>query len=252
MKLLPLICLLFGLSVSAETIKLTADNHVLIRTEIDDTSVSKAQVELASKVLKRGFRSYKIYLVLDSPGGSIDSGLSFIEFAKTIPNLETVTLFAASMASAIVEALPGKRHVIESGIYMFHRARGGVEGQFEDGELESRLNLYKKIVRNMEITNANRMGMSLELYKAQVKDELWILGSEAVAKKAADSVVNLECSQDLINSKTIETFNVMGLFEVQVQFSDCPLIRGGEAVQPANGKMYREWRSQKWSAGVTK
>ncbi|MGD5109989.1 ATP-dependent Clp protease proteolytic subunit, partial [Xanthomonas citri pv. citri] len=89
-------------------IKLTDNNFVAIRTQIDMDTVSKAQLEMAEIVSKRGNKDYVIYLVLDSPGGSIDAGLDLIESFKTIPKLETVTLFAASMASAIVEALPGK------------------------------------------------------------------------------------------------------------------------------------------------
>lgn len=237
---------------SAKVITLNTINHVLLRSEVDDASMSRVARELTELVRKRGADTYPIYLVLDSPGGSIDAGLNFIEYAKTLPNIETITLFSASMAAGIVEALPGKRNITETGILMFHRARGGVEGQFESGELESRLDLYKRIVRGMEIKNANRMSMSLDAYKTAVKDELWILGTEAVSKKAADEQVSIVCAPELLKGSTIEKFSIMGLFTVNVKFSNCPLLRGGEVSEGDDKakKAYVNYRKEKYSVGT--
>lgn len=250
MKLFLSILLLCS-SVFAKNIELTVDNHVSLRNEVTNESVSKLQLELSKKVLKRGLKTYPIYLVLDSPGGSISAGLDFIEFAKNIPNIETVTLFSASMASAIVEALPGKRNIIQTGVLMFHRARGGVEGQFESGELESRLEFYKKLVRVMEKTNADRLGISLESYKSKVINELWILGQDAIKEKAADEVVSISCTSALIESKLIESFSFMGM-DIDVQFSGCPLIKSGTVIVPSQEAKYKEMRAEKWSLRGTK
>jgi ATP-dependent protease ClpP protease subunit len=244
--------LLMGALLHAAPIKLTPDNTVVLRNEVNDDSISKLQVELAEKVIKRAGRGYTIYLVLDSPGGSIDSGLNFIEFAKNISNLETITLFSASMAAGIVEALPGKRNILETGILMFHRAKGGVQGQFEDGELESRLTVYKKIVRRMEEANASRMCMSLSSYKDKVKDELWILGFEAVAAKAADAVVSIECSPELLAKGAVESFSIPGLGSINVKFNACPLIKAGVASEPENNDKYLKYRAEKWNVGASK
>lgn len=234
---------------SANTnITLNENNHVLLRNDVNDDTIAKLSNQLSTLVSNRGTKNYTIYLVLDSPGGSIDAGLNFIEFAKTIPNLETITIFSASMAAGIVEALPGKRNILSSGILMFHRASGGVEGQFESGELESRLDFYKRLVRSMEVTNAQRMSLNLESYKAKVKDELWILGTEAVSQKAADAEVNIVCSESLINKSLIESFNIMGLFTVQVKFSSCPLIRGGTVVDAGQKALYNQYKRERLPA----
>lgn len=245
--LIVLITLLSGIANAGETITLTATNHVLLRNEVNDQTMTKLTKELSTLVSKRGSATYPIYLVLDSPGGSIDAGSMFIEYAKSVPNLQTITIFAASMAAGIVEALPGKRSILESGIIMFHRASGGVSGQFESGELESRLDLYKRIVRQMENTNAKRMDLSLSTYKSLVKDEFWILGEEAVSKNAADAVINIVCSEALINSSSSETFLAFGIFPVQVQFSKCPLLRGGEVLSKNMTSVYKRYRTEKYS-----
>jgi len=99
--------------------------------------------------------------------------------------------------------LPGRRYILETGYLMFHRARGGVQGQFEDGELESRLEFAKKMVRQMEKNNAKRLKLTLEEYKKKVVNEYWINGFEAVEKNAADEVVSLSCSKELIEQMNL-------------------------------------------------
>lgn len=227
------------------SIALDSDNMILLRNEISDDSVSKVQKKVAELVAKRGSGTYTIYLVLDSPGGSIDAGLTLIESLKTVKNLETISLFAASMASGIVEALPVRRNILANSTLMFHRARGGVEGQFENGELESRLEFYKKVVRSMEQNNANRMGMALEAYKAAVVNELWIYGNDNISQNSADRIVTISCSQELISQVVEETFVVMGMFEITVEFSGCPLVKSAKVKQPEQEQRFKQYRQQK-------
>lgn len=219
-------------------------NFVAIRTEINFETVSRAQIEMAELVSRRGNKSYVIYLVLDSPGGSITSGLDLIESFQTIPRLETITLFAASMASAIVEALPGQRHILSNGTLMFHRARGSFQGQFEDGEVESQLAYSKSMVRKMEVTNSTRMQMSLADYKAAVVNELWLFGADNVTKKAADDVVTIACTDSIIVKKEIQTIQFLGL-TMDISLSACPLIKTGTPVDNAQKNLFRDYNKQK-------
>jgi ATP-dependent protease ClpP protease subunit len=233
MKLLAILAALFNVSYAQSTaiipkysINLNADNNVVFRGEVNQASVSKAEAEITALVVKRGSKNYPIYLTIDSPGGEIETGLDFIRYVKQYKNIDTITIFAASMASAIVEALPGRRYVVEDGVLMFHRARGGFQGQFEDGEVESRLNLAKSMVRGMEKVNASRMGISLTEYKFLVKDELWIHDAKNVEMNAADAMVEVKCSPELVDSK--ETLEVQFMiFTIQLEFSKCPLLRAG-------------------------
>jgi ATP-dependent protease ClpP protease subunit len=215
--------LVYGLqTANAEEVVLTKNNHCSLEGSVNKESVQKAQFCLADQVIKRAGRNYPLYLVINSPGGSIYAGLRFIDFAKTIKNLQTVTIFGASMASAIAEALPGKRHVTESGVMMFHRASGTFKGQFEDGELESRLRLWKKIVRKMEETNAKRIGITLAEYKVKRKDEWWLYGEENVNENTADVVSVVKCSTALLKDRKKETINTI-FGEYIVETSACPL-----------------------------
>lgn len=207
-----------------DKIVLSTANTVVFRGVVDAESVQKAQLQLAEAVIRRGGSQSPIYLVLDSPGGSIEDGLSFIEFAKTIPGLKTITLFSASMASAIVEALPGERLITNNGYLMFHRASGGFQGQFEDGEVERRFEMAKRLVRSMEQVNASRMRLRLEDYKGYVKDELWLDAEQSLAWRAADRIVDIYCTQELLSAEDVVQVQML-FFSGTLVFSRCPLLR---------------------------
>jgi ATP-dependent protease ClpP protease subunit len=210
-------------SYGAEKIILSTKNTVTFRDVVDGDSVTKAQVDLMQLIKQRGSANYPLYLVLDSPGGSVEAGLSFIDFAKNINNLHTVSIFAASMAAGIVEALPGKRYITSTGILMFHRASGSFEGYFETGEIESQLKLWKEIVLSMETTNANRLQIPIEEYKTKAMVEWWMYGQSAVKEKGVDEVANLVCTNELIDDE--ETISTGGIFGRALTFSKCPLFR---------------------------
>lgn len=236
--------LVVSAQTKTETIELTEENSVVLRGPITDQMSGPLIAKVQAKAEKLGSK-HPLYLVLDSPGGSISSGLDIIANLKTIPNLKTVTIFAASMASGIVNGLPGERLGTENSISMFHRAKGGLQGQFNDGEMESQLAFWKGIVTKMELQNSSRMGMTLEDYKKQVKDELWIHGNDNLVKKSLDKITSFKCTTSLIQ-KT-ETLSINTMFgTINLVFSACPLlnypvaIKGGEEGRLLFVKAYKE------------
>jgi len=224
MKILLTILMICGLQIAnADDIMLTTTNHCSLNGPVNSASMFKLKSCLFKRSRDRRSSKKKIYLVINSGGGSVYDGLRFIEFAKTIRDLETVTIYAASMASAIVEALPGKRHGTENALTMFHRAKGSFRGQFEDGEVETQLKLWKRIVRGMEQTNSNRVGITLKKYKKLVKDEWWIYGSDNIKENTLDVISTVRCSNRLMDTmKTVKVKSFFGSFERKV--SDCPLF----------------------------
>ena len=181
-----------------EDVVLSPLNTVSIRDVIDFNSVNKAMIELAKLNAVRGLASYPLYLVINSPGGSIDAGMTFINFAKNIRNLKTLTIFGASMASAIAQQLPGERLIIGTGTMMFHRASSQCRGSVENGEMETCLEYTKAIVQDLESKNSIRIGISIKDYKEKVVAEWWIFGDNNVRANTADRVVNLICAMNLI------------------------------------------------------
>jgi ATP-dependent protease ClpP protease subunit len=210
---------------SADELLLTENNTINFRGVVTNESVQTAMLEVQKLNLRRGIRNYPIYIVFDSPGGSIDAGNNFINFVKMYKNIHTVGLDAASMASAIMQQLPGKRYVTSTSVLMFHRASiRGLGGQVETGELETRLALIKKMVLALENGNANRIGISLEEYKKRVVNEWYVYGLDNVEQGTADKVVNIRCSDKLIQSRSV-TYEYSLFGSRKSTYSGCPLFR---------------------------
>lgn len=208
---------------SAAQILLTTQNTVNIRGEVTPLSMSEAKKRLFDLDVARGKSTYPIYLVLNTPGGDIDAGEDFIQFARSFKNVETITIFAASMGAGIVQGIQGKRHILPNGTLMFHRATLGLQGQVSEGEFESRLAYIKSVIMTMEVRNANRLRITLQDYKSKVKDELWYYGIQALTGNAADDLVSISCTKQLAQRTTEQEIDV-GFFVMKVQRSECPTL----------------------------
>lgn len=224
MKFLLTIAMICNLQfANASDVILTSKNHCSLNGEVNGKSMQDLKLCLAEKAMIRRGRKAPIYLVINSGGGSVYAGLRFIEFAKTIRNIQTVSIYAASMASAIVEALPGRRIGTENTIMMFHRAKGSFSGQFEDGEVETQLKLWKTIVRGMEKTNSKRIGITLKEYKKKIVNEYWIYGQDNIKENILDELSQVRCSFKLLTkSRTVKVRTLFGSYEKKI--SDCPLL----------------------------
>ena len=206
-----------------QKIVLNTRNNVLIASGIEVGSMTLAMLRLTEMVIYRGPRKYPLYIVLDSPGGSIYHGDNFIQFAKTIRNLHTITMFSASMAASIAQSLPGKRYITEHGLFMFHRATMSLKGQVGDGEFESRLKNSKIMITRMEQRSADRIGITLQDYRQKVKDEWWISGAASVKYNISDGIVDIHCTPALIRKKINQKVSTM-FGTSNVKRSACPLV----------------------------
>ncbi len=209
-------------AVASKTIVLESSNTLVLRGGVSADSVAALQVQLMDMSAKLA-ASDVIYLVLDTPGGSVFSGMELIDHLRSVPQkVATVTLFAASMGFQIVQNMD-TRYIALSGTLMSHRAKGGVEGQF-DGELETRYKMIKRVIDYLDAVASKRMGVSQEEYRKMIKDEYWVHGFDASQDKAADEVVSLNCGSTMTGEdiKKIDTF----FGQVTVTFSKCPLVRG--------------------------
>ena len=196
---------------------LTPYNTVTFRGPVYSGSVT----DFGERLLNLSYKLREgdtINIVLDSPGGSIYAGLNFISLMESIPQkVNCIAIFAASMAHSILQACPGNRYVASNnGVVMIHRARGQFSGQFNDGEVESRLKTWSRIVMNMEKNNASRMSYSYDDYKARAKDEWWCSTDQCISENFADSKVNLKCSKELFR-KRVKYGRAL--------YSACPLLR---------------------------
>jgi ATP-dependent Clp protease protease subunit len=214
-------------------IVLTKDNTAILSDVVEGSTVSSViqQVQKLDSALKSG---YPIYLVLYTPGGSIQDGLELIEYLKTVNRpVHTITMFAASMGFQIAQSL-NTRYILQTGVLMSHKAKGGFEGEFGDGnsQIDSRYGLWMERIKELDEQTVKRTKgkQTLASYRAAYQNELWLTGSKAVSQGYADEVVTATCSSELSAGTRTQDIQIM-MFTIHVTYSACPLNTNPLAVE---------------------
>lgn len=203
-----------------KVITLSSKNSVSLHNVIDAGSSYKVQqglMDLASASRK------PIYLVLNSPGGSIEAGRKIIDTAQGIDNeVNTISLFSASM-SFITSQYLDHRYVLDSSTLMSHRAAAdGVGGEIPGSLINRALSLLS-MTQEIDAAVARRANIPINKYQELVRDELWLTGPQAISMGFADELVRVRCDKSLSGPGEKEEFVVFG-FKVRVVWHSCPLI----------------------------
>jgi len=118
--------------------RLYRERIIFLGQEIDDEIAN--QIIAVMLYLDSEDNSKPIYLYINSPGGSVISGLAMYDTMKHIKS-EVVTInvgLAASMSSFILAAgEKGKRLALPHSRIMIHQPMGGAQGQASDIEVEA-------------------------------------------------------------------------------------------------------------------
>jgi ATP-dependent Clp protease protease subunit len=133
-----------------------------------------------------------IWLYINSPGGSVISGLAIYDTMQFVkPDVCTLVMGqAASMGSFIAQAgAPGKRYVLPKSRTMIHQVSSGARGQATDLEIQLRETLKLKQQLTEGYVEHNSKGKTYqELYDSMERD-FFLSAQEAVDFGLADKVV---------------------------------------------------------------
>lgn len=213
-----------------ETLVLTQDNLLVLNSEVNGESVgeliTKAKELDAKASAKWGNEKKPFYLYLNTPGGSVISGLELVEVLKGLGRpVHTITAFAASMGFQICENLDD-RYILQSGILMSHRAAGGFQGSFggtSPSQLDSRIHLFVQMTKELdEVTVKRTKGkQTLESYQKAYDSELWMTAQESISGGYADSIVRIKCDKS-ISGTTSHEASFLGI-PITYELSNCPI-----------------------------
>lgn len=237
MRFILAMLLLFSVTVlSAKEITLTEQNTMSLNGPVDGNSMTSLMVELQR--LNKIETSDPIYLVLNTPGGSVYDGFDFIRFAQTSKRkVHTITIFAASMGFQIVESL-GSRYVTSYSTLMSHKVKGGFGNTEMPGQLDSRYGHLLSHIREQDSLVVSRTNgkQTLATYANLIQNEYWANSGKSITDGFADEEVSPKCDKSL--EATHVQYIDFGFFALNVEFSNCPLITSPVSISIASGASY--------------
>jgi ATP-dependent Clp protease, protease subunit len=130
-----------------------------------------------------------IYLYINSPGGSVDSGMAIYDTMNWISNdVATVAMgLAASMGQFLLCAgTKGKRYALPHSRIMMHQPSGGLGGTASDIRIQAEQSLHIKTV--MQRLIAEHTGQTLEQIEADSDRDRWFTAEDALAYGQIDHV----------------------------------------------------------------
>ncbi len=133
-----------------------------------------------------------IYLIINSPGGSVDSGFAIWDQIKMIssPVITIVTGLAASMGSVLsLAASKGKRFATPNARIMIHQPMigGVVKGQATDLEIQAKEMLKTRAQLIQVYVDAT--GKSAEVVEKAIDRDTWLSPQEALEFGLLDGIV---------------------------------------------------------------
>jgi len=131
-----------------------------------------------------------ISLYINSPGGSVSSGMSIFDTMQFIkPDVSTMCLgIAASMGAFLMAAgAKGKRFALPNSRVMIHQPSGGAQGQATDIEIQAREIL--KLRESLNAILAERTGQPLEKIRLDSERDFFMSADEAKEYGLIDHVI---------------------------------------------------------------
>jgi len=167
--------------------RLMMDRIIWLAGPVNDrmSTVVQAQLMFLDNLEKKD-----ITLHVDSPGGSVKSGLSIVDVMDYVSS-DIVTIntgMAASMGSILLGAgTKGKRHSLRFSKVMLHQVSSGAQGNIQDIEISiAEAKKYNKILFGL-------LGQYTDKDPKQVLEDasrdLWLTADEAVSYGIIDSVI---------------------------------------------------------------
>jgi ATP-dependent Clp protease protease subunit len=141
--------------------RLLKDRIVFLGTQVNDVVANSIIAQLLFLAAEDPEKD--IHLYINSPGGSITSGMAIYDTMQFIkPDVSTICVgMAASMGAFLLTAgAKGKRFALPNSEVMIHQPLGGAEGQASDIEIRARRIL--KLRDKLNGILSERTGQSIE------------------------------------------------------------------------------------------
>ena len=168
--------------------RLLKDRIIFLGSTIDDAVANTVIAQLLFLENQDPDKDIKLYI--NSPGGSVTSGMAIYDTMQYIkPDVSTICIgMAASMASILLTAgAKGKRFCLPNSEVMIHQVMGGTEGQASDIKIHA-----ERILRLKEKLNsllAKHTGQDMQTVEKDSDRDKFMSAEEAVIYGLIDKVI---------------------------------------------------------------
>jgi len=167
--------------------RLLMERIIWVAGEINDHTSTIVQAQL---MFLDSVDFNDITMHIDSPGGSVKSGLSMVDVMEYIKSdIRTInTGMAASMGSVLLAAgTKGKRCSLRFSRTMLHQSSGGFVGNIQDAQIN--MKEWVKINDTLFELLGQYCEKSPEQIKKDSERDLWLSSTEALDYKIIDEII---------------------------------------------------------------
>ena len=168
--------------------RLLNDRIVMLSDEVNDVTASLVVAQLL--YLEGQDPDKDIQLYINSPGGSITSGMAIFDTMQYVKcDVSTICVgMAASMGSFLLAAgAKGKRFALPNSEIMIHQPSGGAQGQATDIKIHAEHII--RIRQKMNQLYAGFTGKPIEVIERDTERDNFMSAEEAMAYGLVDKVI---------------------------------------------------------------
>ena len=158
--------------------RLMRERILFLGSQVDDNIANQIAAQML--LLSAEDPNRDIWLYINSPGGSVDSGMAIYDTMQWISNdVATVAMgLAASMGQFLLCAgAKGKRYALPHSRIMMHQPSGGLGGTASDIRIQAEQSLHIKTV--MQNLIAEHTGQTLTQIEADSDRDRWFTAEQA-------------------------------------------------------------------------
>ena len=171
--------------------RLLRDRIIMLMADVNEHTASLVVAQLL--FLESEDPDKDILFYINSPGGSVISGLSILDTMQFIKcDVSTIVMGqACSMGSLLATAgAVGKRFVLPHARNMIHQPSGGAEGQATDIEIQAREILKMKRYLTEIYVAHNSAGKTYDDFARDMERDFFMSAEESVAYGLADRIIS--------------------------------------------------------------
>ncbi|MCR8643356.1 ATP-dependent Clp endopeptidase proteolytic subunit ClpP [Paenibacillus sp. N1-5-1-14] len=168
--------------------RLLKDRIIFLGSQVNDQVANSIIAQMLFLAAQDPDKDISLYI--NSPGGSITSGMAIYDTMQYIkPDVSTICVgLAASMGAFLLAAgAKGKRYALPNAEVMIHQPLGGAEGQASD--IQIRANRIIKMREKLNTILAERSGQPFEKVDRDTDRDYFMSASEAMEYGLVDKVI---------------------------------------------------------------